>query len=99
MMIPSLEKPNIKRASWESIGNEIEGKMSRQPTINSNEVEITKETVDEKLKKCYKNMEEAIKNHIPITKYTALPHPINSEKLKLIQWHCNNIQNTVLITG
>ena len=99
IMIPQKETHNINRADWDLFKNEINEQMNEQDMNGEVHQIIDKEYIDQNIDSWYHIVGEAMGKAIPKKKYLTLPHPVTSQRMKLLQFRYKNILNIVDYLG
>ena len=97
IMIPQRVMLDEKKANWDMFQREVEQNMEESRI--ENEENINKEFIDKEIDNWYGSVENAMKKAIPEKTFTILPHPVDSDKLKLLQWRYTNLLNIVDYLG
>ena len=97
IMIPQRKMLDEKKANWDVFQREVERHM--EDSRIENEEDIDKEYIDKEIDNWYGNVENAMRKAIPEKSFITLPHPVESDKLKLLQWRYSNLLNIVDYLG
>ena len=96
IIVEQQPRYNFKRANWENFKADLE--LQAATIINDNVVK-DKNYIDEKFRKWFNVIHTARDNNIPMTTFQILPHPLESDRLKLIQWQCDRLIERSRING
>ena len=99
IMIPQIERYNQKRANWELFKDEITEEMNDDIHTEEETPIIDKDYIDQQLDSWYDTVGKAMDKAIPKKKYLTLPHPLTSDRIKLLQWRYKNILDIVNYLG
>lgn len=95
IIIEMARRHNTKQANWEGFKNELGNQIQEE----EENIIRDKNYVDNKLEKWFTRILNARDNNIPTTAYRTLPHPLTSDKLKLIQWQHDRLNARANLLG
>lgn len=96
IILATPERFQYKDVNWDQFKNNIDTQLE---VPYENPVEKDKQYIDNKINKWFQIINIAKEAVIPKVSFTTLPHPIDSQELKLIQWLYNNLKSQAQILG
>ena len=92
---PAIPRPSYNQANWEKFSDEL----TQSCSSNNLPETPTLEEIDKEIQDWYMNVHNAIKNNIPTTHYTTLPHPPFSHHTKTLIIRFNAVKQHMQTHG
>lgn len=97
ILVAATPRPNLTQVNWDIFKDSLDQAVdARQEDDNQPKNQAY---IDDKIGQWYDMIRVAKEAHIPMINTRTLPHPRESDALKLLQWRYNRIKTRIQIEG